>query len=271
MLDRLKFFGSLYRAFLKVSIMSNIQYRASGVIWMIGSVLEPTIFLIVWSSVARSRGGEVQGFTASEFAAYYIILMFINHLTFSWIMQVFQYRIQFGGLSFELLRPIHPIHSDISDNVAYKIVQMTIMVPAVVILILLFEPKFNFELWSLALAIPVIFLAFLIRFLLEWCLALVAFWTTRIQAVNQTYFAIVMFFSGRVAPIVLMPAWVQTMAENLPFYYMLAFPVELLTGRMSPSEAAVNILLQLGWLLFAFVLISLVWKRAVRNFSAVGN
>ena len=186
MLYRLRYFSTLYRAFLKVSIMSNIQYRASGVIWMIGSVLEPTIFLIVWSSVARSRGGEVEGFTANEFAAYYIILMFINHLTFSWIMQVFQYRIQFGGLAFELLRPVHPIHGDISDNIAYKIVQMTIMVPAVILLILLFEPKFSFELWSLALAVPVILLAFLIRFLLEWCLALVAFWTTRIQAINQT-------------------------------------------------------------------------------------
>lgn len=271
MLSGLRYYLALYQGFLKVSIMGMIQYRASGVIWMIGSVLEPTIFLIVWSSVARSRGGEVQGFTANEFAAYYIILMFINHLTFTWIMEVFQFRIQFGNLSYELLRPVHPIHGDISDNIAYKIVQMTVMVPAVIVMVLLFRPAFHFELWSLAAALPVLALAFLMRFLLEWCMALLAFWTTRTQALNQTYFAIMMFFSGRVAPIALMPAWIQNIAENLPFYYIIAFPVELVTGRVQPGDVMRVLLVQTGWVIAAALILLFVWKRAVKSYGAVGG
>ena len=71
--------------------MDQIQYRASGMIWMIGAVLEPLIYLVVWSTVAEARGGEVGGFTSQQFAAYYITLMMVNHLTFTWIMQVFQF------------------------------------------------------------------------------------------------------------------------------------------------------------------------------------
>lgn len=267
----IRYFLNLYAAFLKVSLLGQIQYRASGAIWMIGSVLEPTIFLIVWSRVAESQGGQVGNYGPREFAAYYIVLLLINHLTFSWIMQVFQFRIQFGGLSYELLRPVHPIHADISDNIAYKIVQMTIMLPALIILILIFEPAFNFEAWSLLLALPVLVFAFFIRFFLEWTLALVAFWTTRTMAINQMYFAVMMFFSGRVAPIALMPLWIQGISENLPFYYILAFPVELLIGRVSFDEALANIVVQLIWLGVSVVLMLVVWRKAVRNYSAVGG
>ena len=90
-----------------------IQYRASGLIWMIGAVLDPIIFLVVWSVAARASGGTVGGMAPSDFAAYYIVLMLVNHLTFTWIMEVFQYRIQYGNFNAELLRPVHPIHMDI--------------------------------------------------------------------------------------------------------------------------------------------------------------
>lgn len=265
------YFARLYRAFMKVSVLSNIQYRASGMIWMIGSILEPTIFLIVWSTVAESEGGSVGGFTAQEFAGYYITLMFVNHLTFTWIMEVFQFRIQFGQLSYELLRPIHPIHGDITDNIAYKIVQMIVMIPALTILIWLFDPVFNFETQAIIVAIPIVLLAFLIRFFLEWTLAMVAFWTTRVMAINQTYFAVMMFLSGRVAPIALMPVWIQSLAGVLPFYYVIAFPVEVITGRVTGMQIVDGVLVQFVWLGLALGLLALVWRRAVRNFSAVGG
>ena len=251
--------------------MDQIQYRASGMIWMIGGVLEPTIYLIVWSTVAEANGGSVGGFTAREFAAYYIILMLMNHLTFSWLMQVFQFRIQYGELSYDLLRPVHPIHKDITDNVAYKIVQMTIMIPALIVLILLFDPLFELDAASLLITIPVVILAFAVRFVLEWSLALVAFWTTRVTAINNTYFAISMFLSGRIAPIALLPVWLQPVAETLPFYYAIAFPAEVLLGRLDGAEIMSGIIHLLIWLGLALLLLKFSWRRGVREFAAVGG
>ena len=270
-MDRVSRYFILYRAFLRTSILDNIQYRASGMIWMIGAVLEPVIFLVVWSTVAESKGGEVGGYTPAQFAAYYIILMAINHLTFTWIMQTFQYRVQYGNLSHELLRPVHPIHGDISDNIAYKIIQMTIMIPAVAILILIFDPVFELDPWRTLAVIPVIVLAAMTRFLLEWTLALAAFWTTRITAINQAYFVVIMFLSGRVAPLALLPDWLQSIATALPFYYIVAFPVDLLLGKTPAGAVLWNILILAFWLLGALLLISLVWSVAVKRYSAVGG
>ena len=64
-------FAAFYAAMLRISVLGQIQYRAQGAIWMIGSILEPVIFLVVWTTVAHSRGGEVGGYGPQQFAAYY--------------------------------------------------------------------------------------------------------------------------------------------------------------------------------------------------------
>src|SRR3970282_128503 len=94
----------LYPALLRISLLENIQYRASGMIWMLGMILEPVIFLVVLSRVAEARGEAVGGYDAGEFAAYYLTLMMVNQLTFTWVMESFQFRIQMGLFSQELLR-----------------------------------------------------------------------------------------------------------------------------------------------------------------------
>src|SRR5262245_4102002 len=131
----------IYRAFFRVAVMTQLQYRASGAIWMIWSILEPVIYLIVWSTVAREQGGTVQGFGPRDFAAYYMVLFVVNHLTFSWVMHDMQFRIQFGHLSFALMRPLHPLHSDLCENVAYKLVILVMTKPALIVSWLEYVPR----------------------------------------------------------------------------------------------------------------------------------
>ncbi len=260
-----------YPAFFRISMLSNIQYRVAGAIWMIGMILEPLIYLTVWTTVADSQGGAVGGFTKGEFAAYYAFLLLVNHLTFTWVMHEFQYRVQYGSFSFALLRPVHPIHEDIAMNIAFKIVQLAVILPGILVLCVAFRPTFEPVGWSLALFVPVLALGFLIRFLFEWTLAMAAFWTTRVNALNQMYFSLQMFLSGRVAPIALLPLWVSDVAQHLPFYYAIGFPVEVALGRLSPEEAIKGVLLQLAWLAIMGAIIALVWKNAARRFTAVGS
>ena len=44
----------LYRAQFKVTIAEQFQYRGALVIWLLGLMLEPVIYLSVWAAVARS-------------------------------------------------------------------------------------------------------------------------------------------------------------------------------------------------------------------------
>jgi ABC-2 type transport system permease protein len=263
-------FLDYYRVQLKTELAVQLQYRASLLIWLIGMVVEPVVYLVVWSTVAEAQGGSVGGTSAAQFAAYFIIGMLVNHATFTWVMWNYEYFIREGILAAALLRPIHPIHLDIAANIAYKLLTLVVLLPVAALLTLAFRPAFAFEWWSTLLFIPVLILAAALRFFVEWTLALGAFWMTRVSALNQMYFILFLFFSGRLAPLDLFPSFIQALSFFLPFRWILYFPIELLAGNQTPQQALIGIGALVGWLTFHLLILRFVWQRGVREFSAVG-
>ena len=261
----------LYVQQFKTTFASMVQYRASLVIWMISHVLEPLVYLVVWSTVSSTGGGSVGDYTTRQFAAYFIVLMLVNHVTYTWIMYEFEYRVREGMFSVALLKPVHPIHSDIADNISSKVITLPLMILIALGLAAVFHPLLNPPLWALVVVIPGLVLAFTVRFLLEWTLAQSAFWTTRVGAVNQIYFVLVLFLSGQIAPLTLFPAPVQVVAAVLPFRWMIGFPVELILGRLSPTQTLTGLGAQVVWLAIGFALFRIVWRAGVRVYSAVGT
>ena len=261
----------LYPAQFKTTIAGQFQYRGALVIWLLNLVLEPVIYLVVWTTVARSQGGAVAGFSEDEFAAYFLAAMLVNHTNFTWVMWYFDFRIREGSLSLLLLRPVHPIHRDIAENLTFKLLTLAVLLPAMAGLILAFRPRFDPEPWALLAFLPAVALAFAVRFALEWTVALAAFWTTRVGAINQLYVVVIVFLSGWVAPLSLYPEPIQVLAAALPFRWLIAFPVELVLGRLSPAETLVGFAAQAAWLAVCVTLLRLVWQRGVRQYSAVGS
>src|SRR5215212_10238548 len=202
----------LYRAEFKTTIAGQLQYRGYLVIWLIGLILEPVIYLSVWSTVAISQGGAVDGFTAADFAAYYLVALVVSQATFTWIMWEMEYWIRQGTLSPLLVRPVHPIHRHIANNLTFKLLTLAVVVPVVAVLTIVFRPNFAISAWTAIAFIPALALAMALRFAMEWTLASLAFWVTRVNAINQLYFVVFLFLSGFVAPLDLLPGSVRAIA-----------------------------------------------------------
>jgi len=49
----------------KVRLMADWQYRFQQSLGMMGLMFEAVIYLVVWTTVAESQGGEVGGFTSA--------------------------------------------------------------------------------------------------------------------------------------------------------------------------------------------------------------
>ncbi len=260
----------LYRAQFKTTIAEQFQYRGALVIWLLGLILEPVIYLSVWSAVARSQGGSVDSFTAADFAAYYLVAMLVDHASFTWIMWEMEFWIRQGTLSPLLVRPVHPIHRQIANNLTFKLLTMAVVLPVVLVLAIVLRPNFTISPATAALFVPALVLAMAMRFAIEWTIASTAFWITRVSAINQVYFVSFMFLSGFAVPLALLPGPVQTLAAWLPFYRMLGFPADLLLGRLSPEQIVTGFAAQLAWLAIAVVLLNVTWARGVRQYSAVG-
>ena len=266
----MKDLAAIYARQFQTTFASMVQYRASLVIWMIAQVLEPLVYLIVWSTVSSGSGGSVGDYSTRAFAGYFILLLLVNQVSYTWIMYEYEYRIRQGALSFTLLKPVHPIHADIAENLSSKAITFPLLLVAAAGLSAAFHPLVSPALWAVLMAVPVLVLAFLVRFLLEWALAQAAFWTTRVSAINQAYFVLVLFLSGQVAPLSLFPRPVQVAADILPFRWLLGFPVELLLGRVTPIQALQGLAAQVIWLAISLALVRLIWRAGVRVYSAVG-
>jgi ABC-2 type transport system permease protein len=264
-------YAKVYRAQCRTTITIQLQYRVALVIWLIGLVLQPVIYLVVWATVASSSGGSVGGYNRSDFAAYFIVLMLVNHLTFSWVIYGMDARIRQGAFSPLLLRPVHPIHADISENVTYKLLTFVVMVPATIVLVLVFRPTLHPTPWAVAAFVPALLLAFVLRFVLEWTISMVAFWVSRMSAIDQMYYVAVLFLSGQVAPLTLFPTPVRIIASALPFRWMVSFPVELLLGRLTVTATLQGFAIQAAWILAVLGLFTIMWRRGVARYSAVGT
>ena len=261
----------IYRAHFKTWTAVQLQYRVAMIIWLIGLVIEPVVYLVVWSTVADVSGGTVGGFNRADFAAYFIASMVVNHLSFTWHMWEYDYIIRQGQLSPRLLRPFHPIHADIAENLSYKVITLFVMVPATIVLVLIFKPVYAPSTVSLLAFFPALIFAFLIQFLLGWALAMVAFWTTRTSAVTRMYFLGKFFLAGQLAPLALLPASLQTVATISPYRWMISFPVELLLGRVPPAEMGWGLLIQVVWVGLAVIIVKIIWRAGVRRYAAFGS
>ncbi len=79
------------------------------------------------------------------------------------------------------------------------------------------------------------------------------------------------FFSGQVAPLSLLPGVIQSIADVLPFRWMLSFPTELLLGRVSTQDALSGFIAQLIWIGTIVLLLRFIWGASVRRYGAVGG
>jgi ABC-2 type transport system permease protein len=260
-----------YLSSIKIAILSQLQYRAQNYFYMIGMIAEPVIYLVVWSSVASQQGGSVGGYTPGTFAAYYIVWTLVRNMNIVFTPYGWEGRIQRGRLSGELLRPIHPIHNDVAYFAGWKVVVILLWLPLAVVLALIFKPDLNPEWWQVIVFFFAIWGAYLIRTLFLALLGMISFWTTRVGAIYELFFALELVLGGRLVPMTLMPAWVQSLAFFLPFQWTFFFPINALVGSGSPQELLGGLGIQLLWIVGGIGLVRLVWHFGIRRFSAVGN
>jgi ABC-2 type transport system permease protein len=261
----------LYTTLFRLAIIEQFQYRAANYFYMIGMITEPIIYLVVWSTIAREQGGDVGGITPGAFAAYYIVWTLVRNMNIVFTPFGWEQRIREGQLSAQLARPMHPIHYDLGFFAGWKVVVILMWLPLAAVLSLLFDPELDPRPTQYVAFFVAIWGAYLIRSLLLWMLGMVTFWTTRIGAAFEMFFAAELLLSGRLVPLRLMPERVQTVAGFLPFESTFGFPIIALVGPMSDAELVEGLLRQALWIGLGVVGVSSMWRRAVRNYTAVSG
>jgi ABC-2 type transport system permease protein len=269
--SRARSLADTYLTLMKSSVLQQFQYRSANYFYMIGMVAEPVIYLVVWSSVARSQGGQIDGYTPETFAAYYIVWTLVRNINIVFTPYGWEWRIKQGELAGHLLRPMHPIHYDLAFFAGWKVVVIILWLPIAVVLSLVFHPQLSPSALQCVVFFFAIWGAYLIRSLNLWILGMVTFWTTRVSALFETYIVAELLLSGRLVPMALMPGWAQTLAWFFPFQWTFGFPITALVGPVTDAELLQGLAVQAFWIVVGAIGVRVVWRRGVRKFSSVGG
>jgi len=279
-LDRDRFVGrpglvrgwvDLYLTMFRISILNNIQYRVANYFYMIGMVAEPVIYLVVWSTIARQEGGAVGGFTPGQFAAYYIVWTLVRQMNIIFTPYGWEERIRLGELSAMLLQPLFPIHRDIAFLAGWKLVMIVMWLPIAAVLTLIFSPELSVRPVDVAVFAVAIWGAYLVRTMVYWILGMASFWTTRVGPLFQLVIAAELLLSGRLVPLSLMPDWAQRLAGFFPFKWTFGFPIEALVGQLPEGDLLIGLAMQLVWIVIGAIGVQIVWRFAIRRYSAVNG
>jgi ABC-2 type transport system permease protein len=269
--SRVRSMLDFYGTTIRTAIQSELQYRAATYMYMIGMVAEPVIYLVVWSTIAESNGGSVEGLTPGDFAAYYIVWTLVRNMNIVFTPYGWEWRIREGQFSGLLLRPLHPIHYDIAQFAGGKVVWVLFYLPIAAGLTIAFDPTFSVTPLEIVVFLVAIWGAYLIRTMFLWLLGMITFWTTRASAIFETYMMAELLLSGRLVPLKLMPGWAQTLSAWLPFKWTFYFPIEALVGSLSAASLLRGLGMQLVWTALGGALVWVCFRASVKHYTAVGN
>ncbi len=256
-------------ALIQSTWASWMQYRSFFFVLAFGWMVPPLVALFAWMAAAGE--GSLGGMDRAAFAAYYLALVLANQLTYAQTNWTLGDVIRIGDLNFWLARPLPALYNVLASEVAGKVVYLVFVVPVAALLALILRPALDATPWQVGLALLALVLAWALRFLWGCWLALLAFWSTRADALLAVQDSLVFLLSGIAAPVMLLPGALQTLARLLPFRYMVGFPVEILVQKLPAGEIAFGLAMQAGWLAVAAVLTAILWRAGLRHYAAVGG
>lgn len=261
----MKWFFKQLATLLSVYYAHMVEYRAEIVMWLLSGFF-PIILMGVWRQAAQ--GGQF-GLSPLDFTRYFLAVFLVRQFTVVWVIWDFENEVVEGRLSFRLLQPLDPAWHYFTGHIAERLTR----IPFLLLLLVFFFWLYPEAIWQpgwerIALFLIASAIAFSLRFLMQYTLAMFAFWTERAVAIERFSFLFYIFLSGYIAPLDVFPPLVRKIALWTPFPYIINFPASLLVGF--ETQIWRGFFMMLGWGGIFFLLNRWLWRRGLKQYSGMG-
>jgi ABC-2 type transport system permease protein len=255
-----------YPALLRVGMQEAIAYRAEFLVWML-SMTMPLVMLALMTAVAREA--PIGRFDSDGFVSYYLVTLVVRQMTGAWVMWEIVMEIREGTLALKLLRPIHPLAAHSAASLAAIPMRAVFCIPFLIGAFVMGGVSHD----------PIVVSSFVVALVGAWILnfsvsvmvGTLALYLESSMSIWEIWLGGFMLFSGYLVPLELFPPWIERVARFLPFAYLQAVPVEMLTGLYTRQQ----VLASLGWQwLYAACAVAgmlIFWSRATKRFAAYGG
>ncbi len=209
------------------------------------------------------------GLTPVDFARYFLTVFIVRQITVAWVIWDFEREVVEGKLSPKLLQPIDPVWHHVASHLSERVARIPFALLLIALFFLLYPQAFWVpSLGKLLLFTLAVMLAFVLRFLIQYTLAMFAFWTERASALENFWLLFYLFLSGMIAPLNVFPEPMRTIVMLTPFPYLIDFPASLLVGL--PVDIVRGFWSMVGWILVFLGVNRLLWRAGLKRYSGMG-
>jgi ABC-2 type transport system permease protein len=258
-------FLRIFKTLLLTYYAEMVEYRAELLLWALSGSL-PLILMGVWVQAAQSGSFQL---SALQFARYFLAVFLTRQFTVVWVIWEFERDIIEGTLSFRLLQPLDPIWHHIGSHLGERLARLPLVGGLIILFFLLYPAAW----WvpSLPALVTygfVVVCAFILQYLIQYTLAMFAFWTEKATSLQEFSFLMYLFLAGVVAPIEVFPEPFKTIVLLLPYPYLVNFPASVLTGL--PINIGQGLFMIGIWSLIFLGINRWFWRKGLRQYSGMG-
>lgn len=266
--------NKVYRKILHMGIQNEMEYRTNYWIQLVSFFVPMMTQFFLWLAIFRSSGqGTIVGYTFQEMLIYIIMAAVTSKLVAAGFEYEIAGDIKEGGLGKFLVQPLNYFAYRILKFLGAKAVQSVLVIIFAAVVLIWLRIGLHVPVgWDSALryliALPG---ALLLNFVIYYALSGIAFWLTESTGLFYTLSLIIYIASGSVFPLTIFGATIAKILGMLPFSYIVFFPVNMITGKLTTTEAITGIGMQWLWIAVILVVARWVWSSGVRRYVAVGG
>jgi ABC-2 type transport system permease protein len=247
-----------------------LAYRMWFFAGIILNIISMSIMVFFWRAVYANTS-SIAGLDMQKTINYILLAHIFGSLVNMEMIFEFGYNLREGGIAHALLRPLDLQGSYYGRYLMIVVVEVILQVPLAIFATLLFGLNWPTD--------PLVWGAFLVTaflgrtalFFFDWFLGCLTFYTTETWGLGVLVYGASLFFSGSLIPLVMLPAWLETVVRAVPFAQALYVPMSVLTGIEPLSRLPVIWLTQLLWIAGLLVASRLFYNIAIRKITVQGG
>jgi ABC-2 type transport system permease protein len=254
--------------------IERMVYRINFFLEILSVILSSLIVVLVWIAIYKSSGMEViGGYSIQEMVTYLLGGGLINSfiLTTAENPETSQ-SIQEGTFSTMLIKPFSPYWVWFARDLGSKSFFFVLGLVGFLGVFFFFRDYLLLPCpGNLGLFLFSLMLTALLQFLIFECLSLLSFWLENTYGIRFTMRVIMEVIGGAIIPLSFFPTILQKIFFLLPFHFLIYLPMKIYLGKIDANIVPLELLKEVGWIAGLAILNSVVWKKGVRQYIAMGD
>lgn len=266
----------IYLPFALNEIKTQMSYKGAFYLFLLISTFSSFVSYFLWSAIYGSSSHAILGGLSRDEMTVYIFMVYVTSSVVAisiseWVSE----DVVKGTVAMQLIKPIDYRLSLIARALGQMVYRL--LLPAIFIWVglelykyfvlgLSFTPVVNIVLYILSCL-----MSFLIFVLFDFCVGMIAFFTSYIFGLFMVKEALMSFLTGQLIPLSFFPAVVQRIFDFLPFSSMIYAPVMIYLGKYQGSQLAWVLLRQAVWIVILYALGTLIWHRVTKRLVVLGG